>query len=278
MLNEYLLYLKNVKGYSSLTIKAYKIDLEEFSHFGDLIKFNDDEALKYLKSIDHLSKTSKARKISSLKGFYKFLSKRNVEFNPYFLKMDSIKKDKKLVEYLSINEMKELLNVTISNDYKTNLRNCLIVSLLYSSGIRNSELVNIKVSDLDIDNDCFKVLGKGNKERICFINPSCKKTLLEYLEVYSIKEGYLFLNKFNKPLTTRTIENIVKEMGKQLTVPKDIYPHMIRHSFATHLLNNGLDIRIIQVMLGHESIASTQVYSHVSLKDLQNIYYRVFNK
>ena len=275
MLNKFCVYLKEVKNYSDLTIKSYYTDINEFYSISkDFLNFSDDDALRYLKSIDHLKKTSISRKISSLKSFYKFLILEGLKPNEFFLNMRSIKKEKKVVEYLTVEEMLELLNVKVSNDYGTNLRNKTIVSVLYSSGIRVSELISLKVED--INGDTFKVLGKGNKERICFLNDSCLETLDEYLAYFKIRSGYIFLNKEGKKITARSVELIIKKMGEALVPPKNVYPHMIRHSFATHLLNNGCDIRTIQVMLGHSSIASTQVYSHVSLNDIKKIYNNIF--
>ena len=275
-LDEYLIYLKESKNYSSLTIKNYKSDILEFYSFShSFLDFKDEDVSNYLKSISILKKSSIHRKISSLKSFYKYLKMRQYIFNEYILKMRNIKRDNRVVDYLSLMEIKQLLNIEISKDKGINLRNKLIVSLLYSSGIRVSELVSLNIND--INEDSFIVKGKGNKERICFINENCKKDLINYLSFYHLTTGALFINKKGNRLTQRSVEYILKEMGLNMQPSKNVYPHMIRHSFATHLLNNGCDIRTIQILLGHDSISSTQIYSHVSINDIKKAYKNVFD-
>ena len=275
VLDEYKIYLKESKNYSPLTIKNYESDILEFYSFShSFLNFKDEDVNTYLKAISSLKKSSIHRKISSLKSFYKYLKLRQYSFNEYILRMRNIKKEEQIVEYLTIDEIKELLNVRISKDDGVNLRNKLIVSLLYSSGIRVSELASLDV--LDYTKTKFNVIGKGNKERVCFLNNSCLQDLKNYLDYYNLTEGPLLRNKNNERLSVRSIENILKDMGLKMNPPKNIYPHMIRHSFATHLLNNGCDIRVIQVLLGHDSISSTQIYSHVSINDIKNAYHKVF--
>ena len=275
-LDEYLIYLKESKNYSPLTIKNYKSDILEFYSFShSFLDFKDEDVSNYLKSISILKKSSIHRKISSLKSFYKYLKMRQYIFNEYILKMRNIKRDNRVVDYLSLMEIKQLLNIEISKDKGINLRNKLIVSLLYSSGIRVSELVSLNIND--ISEDSFIVKGKGNKERICFINENCKTDLINYLSFYHLTTGALFINKKGNRLTQRSVEYILKEMGLNMQPSKNVYPHMIRHSFATHLLNNGCDIRTIQILLGHDSISSTQIYSHVSINDIKKAYKNVFD-
>ena len=275
-LDEYLIYLKQSKNYSPLTIKNYESDILEFYSFShSFLNFKDEDVAEYLKSISSLKKSSIHRKISSLKSFYKYLKMRQYSFNEYILKMRNIKRDQRVVEFLTKEEINQLLNVTISKEAGVNLRNKLIVSLLYSSGIRVSELVSLDV--LDYHSDIFTVIGKGNKERTCFINDLCKEDLKNYLMYYNLTSGPLFINKNGGRLTQRSVEYILKNMGLHMNPPKSIYPHMIRHSFATHLLNEGCDIRVIQLLLGHDSISSTQVYSHVSLSDIKKAYNNVFD-
>ena len=275
-LDEYLIYLKESKNYSPLTIKNYESDILEFYSFShSFLNFNDEDINKYLIAISSLKKSSIHRKIASLKSFYSYLKMRKYSFNEYILKMRNIKREQRVVEYLTIDEIKQLLTITISKDFGVNLRNKLIVSLLYSSGIRVSELVSLDV--LDYTKDSFTVIGKGNKERVCFLNEYCQDDLKKYLTYYNLKDGPLFINKKRERLTQRSVEYILKEMGLRMNPPKNIYPHMIRHSFATHLLNAGCDIRVIQVLLGHESISSTQIYSHVSLNDIKKVYNEIFN-
>lgn len=282
-LEEYLKYLKYQKNYSQETIDSYEEDLVEFFEFIDnlnveILKVKYEDIRDYLKYLDE--KKNKAstvsRKLSSLRGFYKFLINNDyIKNNPFSL-IKTPRKEKKLPRFFYYNELEEMFN---SIDITTPLgqRNRLILEVLYASGVRVSELVNIKVKD--INDEEIKVLGKGNKERITRIGDYAREILdlylsEGYLELNTKKSEYLFLNKDGNRLTTRGIRYILDQIIKNTNVNKKISPHMLRHSFATHLLNEGCDILSVQELLGHESLTATAIYTHVTTDRLKDVYFK----
>lgn len=282
-LEEYLKYLKYEKRYSSDTVNSYEEDLVEFFNFLDkedinVLKLTYDDIRFYLMELD--SKKNKAstvsRKLSSLRGFYKFLINKDYINNNPFALIKSPKKEKKLPRFFYYNELEEMFN---SIDITTSLgqRNRLILEVLYASGIRVSELVNIKISD--INDETIRVIGKGNKMRIARIGDYAKEILDlflsdGYIELNKYNSEYLFLNNNGKRLTTRGIRYILDEIIKNTTINKKISPHMLRHSFATHLLNEGCDILSVQELLGHESLTATAIYTHVTTDRLKDVYFK----
>ena len=282
-LEEYLKYLKYQKNYSQETIDSYEEDLVEFLDFVskenlDLLTIRYDDVRFFLMELDE--KKNKAstvsRKLSSLRGFYKFLINRDYTKNNPFTLIKTPRKEKKLPRFFYYNELEEMFD---SIDITTALgqRNRLILEVLYASGVRVSELVNIKLKD--INDEEIKVLGKGNKERITRIGDYAKEILDLYLsdgfkELNKENGEYLFINKNGKKLTTRGIRYILDEIIKNTNVKKKISPHMLRHSFATHLLNEGCDILSVQELLGHESLTATAIYTHVSTDRLKDVYFK----
>ena len=282
-LEEYLKYLKYQKNYSQETINSYEEDLVEFLEFLskenlELLKVSYDDVRFFLMELDKKNNkaTTISRKLSSLRGFYKFLMNRDYINNNPFILIKTPRKEKKLPRFFYYNELEEMFD---SIDISTPLgqRNRLILEVLYASGVRVSELVNIKLKD--INDEEIKVLGKGNKERITRIGDYAREILDLYLsDGYKIlnKENseYLFLNNNGKKLTTRGIRYILDEIIKNTNVKKNISPHMLRHSFATHLLNEGCDILSVQELLGHESLTATAIYTHVSTDRLKDVYFK----
>ena len=282
-LEEYLKYLKYQKNYSQETINSYEEDLVEFLEFLskenlELLKVSYDDVRFFLMELDKKNNkaTTISRKLSSLRGFYKFLMNRDYINNNPFILIKTPRKEKKLPRFFYYNELEEMFD---SIDISTPLgqRNRLILEVLYASGVRVSELVNIKLKD--INDEEVKVLGKGNKERITRIGDYAREILDLYLsDGYKIlnKENseYLFLNNNGKKLTTRGIRYILDEIIKNTNVKKNISPHMLRHSFATHLLNEGCDILSVQELLGHESLTATAIYTHVSTDRLKDVYFK----
>lgn len=280
-LEEYLHYLKYEKNYSPRTIDSYEIDIVEFIDFCDEnntnivnVKYND--VSKYLRTIDNKEKaTTLARKISSLRGFYNYLiSVGYIENNPCAL-VRTPKKEKKLPRFFYYNELEEMFNVP---DLKTPLgqRDRLILEVLYASGVRVSELVNIKISD--ISNMDIRILGKGSKERIAHIGEYAKEILDLYLKdgyntLNKKSSEYLFLNNNGGKLSVRGVRFLLDNIIKKTTINKKISPHMLRHSFATHLLNEGCDILSVQELLGHESLSATAIYTHVTTDKLKEVYF-----
>lgn len=280
-LKKYLDYLKYNKNYSDNTILNYHNDILEFLSFLkreylDLysLKYSDIRfLLDYYNSIN-LSSLSIRRKISSLKGFYKFLARNNkVDDNP-FSYVTLPKKEKKLPQFLNYNEVIEIFDV-IDTSNVLGLRNRLIMELLYATGIRVSELVNIKIGDIDINNRSIMVTGKGNKSRIVFFNDVCKKYIEKFInESKDIRKcDYLIINHHGKNITTRSIRLIINKIIDETSIIKKIHPHTLRHTFATHLLNNGCDLLTVQELLGHSSISTTGIYTHVTTDHIKDVYY-----
>lgn len=282
---DFLNYLEYERNLSKLTIKSYGRDMNEFENFlnseGLDIKNIDHKVLRMYQArliTKNNSRRSIARKVSTLRTYFKFLNKNNyLNINP-FVYFERQKIDKRLPEVLSIGEITELLNIEVSENQELNLRNKAIVHLLYSSGMRVSELVNVKFSDIDFENSLIKVLGKGNKERFVMMYDEAKEVIKEYIRIaYPLlsvgkDSEYLLLNSNGEKLTQRGVELVLQKMGNNMSPKKRIYPHILRHSFATHLLDGGADLRSIQELLGHESIEATQVYTHLSNQALHKNY------
>ena len=279
-LTEYINYLRVNRNYSDYTLVNYENDIKEFFLFLNSegldyldITYQDLRGLLEEYKNKKYKSTSIRRKISSLKGFYKYLVRNNkININP-FIYVTLPKKEKKLPKFLNTNEMDELF-IPVDFDDFLRIRNRLIIELLYATGIRVSELVNIKLND--ITDDSIKILGKGDKERIVFFNDVCKK----YLDKYLIKRNeiskcdYLIINHNGKNITTRMIRIIINDLIKQTSIMKHVSPHVIRHTFATHLLNNGCDLLTVQELLGHSSISTTGIYTHVSTEHIREVYYK----
>lgn len=285
--NNYLEYLKYQKNYSIHTIENYSSDIDEFFVFLDseIINYLDvtyDEVRIYLMRLkDKEDKNvSIDRKLSALRGFYKFLANEKLVKNNVFSLVTGLKKDKKLPRYFEYNELEELFEVP---DLTTAIgkRDRLLLEMLYATGIRVGELVNIKVKDIDLSSRNILILGKGNKERIVTFGDYCYEALVDYLNNGYTKlnvknESFLFLNNQGGVLTDRGVRYILDKIIKQTSIHKNISPHMIRHSFATHLLNEGCDLTTVQKLLGHESIKATQIYTHVTTDRLREVYYQSF--
>ena len=275
-LNEYFDYLKNQKRYSFHTLESYKNDLNFF--FDYIKKENIDiinslsiqNYLSYL-YISNMSMTTIARKLSSIRSYGKYLSK-NKLIDCSFLKTITVpKKAKILPEYVHDDELKILLNLPTNNLLE--LRNSLIIHLLYSTGLRLSELTNLKIKDCDNHKPIFKITGKGNKQRIVIFSSSAQKLLNQYLKERSlINVPYLFLNKNNTKLTNRGVQSILTFISKKYLGHSKLHPHMLRHTFATKLLNKGMDIRTLQELLGHDSLTATQIYTHLAKSELLDLY------
>ncbi len=289
-IKEYLEYLQYQKNYSFHTVTNYSKDIYEYFDYlnKEGLLFNkvtyDDLRfyLMYLKDEKKDVNSSIDRKLSSLRGFYKYLAnERVISSNPFSL-VHGLKKDKKLPRYFEYNELEELFLVP---DCSTPLgqRDLVLLEMLYATGVRVSELVNIRVSDIDIEQMRILILGKGNKERIVKYGQYCSDALNNYLHdgYISLNVGesdYLFLNKNGDALTERGVRYILSKIIKETSIQKNISPHMIRHSFATHLLNEGCDLTTVQKLLGHESIKATQVYTHVTTERLKEVYYKNFSR
>ena len=282
-INSFLNYLDLEKKYSRHTLLAYKNDLKTFESFcfkeydQDISSANYSLIRSWVVSLvnSKISNRSINRKISSLKSYYKFLLKSNqIDSNP-LAKHQALKVSKKIHVPFSEKEIFEVLDLEDEEVNFESTRNKLMVELLYSTGMRRSELINLKISDLDLNNEIIKVLGKRNKERFLPLLKPVQKSVNNYLpmrERIGSNEPFIFLTSKGKKtydtLVYRTINNYFSKVSSK--VKKS--PHMIRHSFATHLLNEGADLNAIKELLGHSSLASTQIYTHSSLGKLKEVY------
>ncbi len=287
-LDKYIDYLLYEKAYSKHTILNYKDDILEYLDFLKLEELEYENIvyedlryyLVYLKDKKKNSNSSIDRKISALRGFYKYLVNLKIlEVNPFDI-VSGPKKEKKLPRYFEYNELEELFN-SVDVSSVIGRRDRLILELLYATGVRVSEMVEIKVSDIDISNRNINIIGKGNKERIVKFGEYCLDAINDYLDNGYNKLNinninYLFLNSRGSKLTDRGVRYILDNLIKKTSLNKKISPHMLRHSFATHLLNNGADLLTVQKLLGHESIKATQVYTHVSTDRLKEVYFKSF--
>jgi len=277
----YVDYLKYNKNYSENTINGYYDDILEYLVYLQkecldykTITYQDIRFLLDYYNEKKYSSKSVRRHISSLKGFYKYLVREGMVLDNPFCYVTLPKKEVKLPKFLNYNEMLEIFD-TIDISDTLGLRNRVVMELLYATGIRVSELVSIKKNDLDLNNKSIVVTGKGNKTRIVFFNDVCDKYLRRYLdEIRGLStDDYLIINKDGKGITTRGIRLIVDKVIKNTSIIKNISPHVIRHTFATHLLNNGCDLLTVQELLGHSSISTTGIYTHVSMEHAREVYY-----
>lgn len=285
-IKEFLDYIIKQKNYSSNTAKNYEIDIIEFKDYLEKEGISyldiDYEFIKgYLMELYNrkLSRNSVARKLSSLRSFYKYLFNNNlIKTNP-FKYVATPKKEKRLPKYLGIEELEIIFNVPDIN-LSLGQRDRLILEVLYATGLRVSELVNVKISDVDFYRKEIRVLGKGNKERITPFGDYCLEAINMFmndgrkkiLEKHHTSCEYLIINEHGMKITTRGVEKIIDNIVKKAALKKHVSPHMLRHSFATHLLSEGCDIRTVQELLGHESLESTQIYTHVSNERLRTVY------
>jgi len=281
----FILYLQTEKNYSKHTILNYDLDLTEFFVFLDKNKINNINKIDYKIMREYLSElysnrystSTVSRKISTLKSFFKFLLKENiVRGNPMSL-ISSPKKEKKLPHFLYYKELEALLNAPYENNIYE-LRDKLILEMLYSTGIRIGELIEIKCNDVDLKENKIKIHGKGNKDRYVLFGDVLLNLLNKYLKdsrKVLLKDKtcpYLFINHHGTKLTDRFIRKSINKYLLRASVNMNVSPHTLRHTFATHMLNEGANIKTVQELLGHENISTTQIYTHVSNERLRNVY------
>ena len=279
-------YLNIERNYSNYTIKNYLIDITEFITYCN--NFNKNYLnIKYtdIKSyLTHLyekkyKSTTISRKISALRTFYAFLYDKNIVDKNVFEYITLPKKKKRLPKYLSNDDIDEIFKI-IDISTPLGIRNRLILELLYGSGLRVSELCNIKLSDIDFSNKSIRIIGKGKKERIVYYGEPCKRIIDLYLNgtrdeiLGKNKNEYLIIGnkKSNKSLSVRSVELILNNIIESTSLNKKASPHTLRHTFATHLLNDGCDILIVKELLGHSSLDTTGIYTHISNERLRKVY------
>lgn len=277
---KYLEYLKVVKKDSSYTINSYRIDLEEFYDFYvDLLKIDERIVSNYLEYLysRKLNRSSIARKISSLRGFYQYLLKEGLVSVNYFREVSVPKRNEGLPKFVRSSDIEKLFSV-FDKESAIGQRNSLILEMLYATGVRVSELVNIKLSDINKYDKTIKILGKGRKERVVVYGSYCEKAMELYLNSgrYELekrgKSIYLFLNKNGERLSDRYVRKIIDDVVRKCELDYHISPHTLRHTFATDMINNGADLMTVKELMGHSSVNTTGIYTHVSSERLKRVY------
>lgn len=280
----FLEQLQYERNYSENTILGYKNELSKYYQYLEEKKIHPFEITKqeiwdYLKYLDHLkyTNTSVARHITALRSYYSYLKEQGYIVTNIFKTVHNPKTKRKLPDTLNYEEIATLLDFHKEKTPRDLLCRCMF-ELLYATGMRVSELVNIKLQDIDIKEKTIRTLGKGSKERIVLFGDYAKDALEEYLKVREFflkgkKCDYLFLNTLGNPMSRSSAEQIVAMRVKKVAMQHHISPHTLRHTFATHLLLNGADIRTVQELLGHEKLNTTQIYTHLSNEYLRQEYF-----
>jgi len=280
--NKYLIVCKTLKGLSDLTLKAYKIDLKQFCDFMNCRDcFDKNNINSYINMLHNRYKPKSAkRKIACIKAFYRYMEMEDIiEFNPFHKIILKYKEPLKLPRTIPLNCIRDMLtyaynrqSVAVTKYQKeVVMRNIVVIELLFSTGMRVSEISNLKVSDINLGDNTIRIFGKGSKERIMCISDNLSKTISDYLISPSQKSDYLLLNRLGNRLSEQSIRYMVNDYANAVGAPLHITPHMFRHTFATELHNEDVDIRYIQQFLGHSSIATTQIYTHISTSKTREI-------
>lgn len=282
ILSEYLEYLEVEKGLSQNTLDAYRRDLSAFIDFcaslgvEELTQIQRNHLNSYILDLREkkYSATSVMRKIASLRGFFKWLCANEICTQNPTLTLEQPKIPKKLPKVMTISEIENILREDLTKTQR------LIVELLYGGGLRVSELVGLKTNSIDLNANYLRCAGKGSKERLVPLGSKAKEALTEYFEQrdflvkkYNLDSKNLFISDMGRFLTRQDVYNFIHQQGKKIN--KNISPHTLRHSFATHLLENGADLRIVQELLGHSDVSTTQLYTHISKKRLKEVYFSI---
>lgn len=283
--NEYRDYLTSIRKYPDNTINSYLSDITIFKEYLSSLKINylkvdKDIIREYLKVLGNSNYKSSSinRILSSLKNYYDYLEyKHLIEYNP-LKDLNRPKKEKRLPNFINNNDYEEIIKKSLERTDFIGRRNTLLLELLYSSGIRISEALNIKIKDINMGDKSIRILGKGSKMRIVYFGEYAKEYLEEYLKVRNSSLEYLFLNKNNTLLTRRGAEYIISNLVKTSLLKKKVTPHTFRHSYATEMLNNGADIRSVQELLGHSSLSTTGIYTHVTNEVVRREYLKAFKR
>ena len=284
ILLDFIEEIEKEKHYSNLTKEGYLSDLTLFIEYlnqNNINKFNDVDYndirlfINYLYDLGYKN-TTISRHISALKSFFKYLKLNKIINNNPCILISNPKKEKRLPKYLNYEDTEKLLNAFDNNNY-IGLRNSLILEILYSTGIRVSEITNIKFKDINMSDKTIKITGKGNKERYAYFGTKCFNLIKDYCKNSYKKLNknnleYLILSKTGKKINERQIRDVVDEAAILAHIDMKISPHVLRHTFATHMLNEGADLRSVQELLGHENLSTTQVYTHLSNDRIRNIY------
>lgn len=280
-IDSFIEHLKLDLNFSDNTSRSYKSDIEDFYDFigsqGVDIDDVDPQIIRNYLSVlleKRITKVTCSRKLSALRHYFNYLKDNNMIHENPFLFVSAPKKEIRYPSALYIEQIETLFKRNLEREDSLKYRDQAIIELLYASGVRASELVAIKLNNLDIKNRTIRILGKGRKERIVIFSKSCQETLENYLKnsrpelltrnTVDYNVDSLFLNSNGKPLTSRGLEYVLKEVEKKTGCNYGLHPHLLRHTFATHLLEGGADLRVIQELLGHSSLNTTQIYTHVT--------------
>lgn len=282
ILAEYLDFLEIEKGLSKNTLEAYRRDLSNFFDFCndiDISKIQRTQINSYVRNLHEkkYSPTSIMRKIASLRGFFKWAcANEKTKSNPT-LTLEQPKIPQKLPKVMTVEEINSILNQDLSKLHR------VIIELLYGCGLRVSELVNLKINDFDLNGKYLECTGKGSKDRIVPLGKKAISAIKNYLpereynlQKYNLQSKQLLINEKGKQVTRQEVYTFIHEQGKKLH--KAISPHTLRHTFATHLLENGADLRVVQELLGHSDVSTTQLYTHISKKRLKEVYFAINGK
>lgn len=290
MLKDFENYLKNVRKYSLNTINSYISDINIFLEYLHIQKLNykdvNHEVIRsYLKYLDEkkYKNSSINRILSSLNDYYNYLTKCKVTKYNYFEDINRPRKEKRLPNFINYSEYMSLLAIVEKEENEfLKARNLLLLEILFDTGLRVSEAVNIEINNINKKEQSIKVLGKGNKERIVYYGDYAKNYLEDYLNlrrnINIVDKEYLFLNKNYIRLTRRGVEYLISDISKKALLRQKISPHTLRHSFATEMLNNGCDIRSVQELLGHKSLSTTGIYTHVTNEVVRQEYLKAFKR
>lgn len=280
--NKYLVICNTLKKLSVLTLKAYKIDLNQFCDFmSDRDCFDKNQIIAYINMLHNQYKPKSAkRKIACIKAFYRYMEIEDIiELNPFHKINLKFKDPLKLPRTIPLNCIQDILayayNLYLTSVTKNQkdiaLRNIIIIELLFSTGMRVSELSKLKISEIDLKNNTIRIFGKGSKERIMCITEYLSSIINKYLSNRTFNSDFLLINKRNNRLSEQSIRYMINNYANAINAPLHITPHMFRHTFATELHNENVDIRYIQQFLGHTSIATTQIYTYISTSKTRNI-------
>lgn len=279
-IDDFLEYLLVVRKHSENTIINYRIDILEFNEFinDKLLSITKDDVNNYLKYLydNNISKSSISRKLSSLRSFYNYLTKKEIVSKNYFGMIKNPKKNGSLPKFVKEDEALKMFTIPDTRTW-IGMRNLLIIRMLYATGLRVSELVNIKINDINISDRTIRVMGKGSKERIVVFGNHTREALDDYLnrgrrQVDFYGSPYLFLNKDGNRLSARYVRKIIDDIIFKASIEHHVSPHMLRHTFATGMLNNGADLVSVKDLLGHESLNTTSIYTHVSDEKIKEVY------
>ena len=277
-IEEYKKYLLIDKKYSNNTILSYMNDLNNFNNFiqKNIIKVNKNDVLKFIE-FERTKKDvrSVSHSLTVIRNFYNFLIIENIIKENPTDKIDSPKLKKSLPTVLSKEEVDDLLNIELNNKY--DYRNKAMLELMYATGMRISELINIQMEDINLNNSCVIVNGKGNKERKIPFDEITTYYLEKYINEYRKQflkkiNNYLFLNCFGEKISRQAFFKTIKSLAIKKNIHKNFSPHTLRHSFATHMVENGADLRSVQILLGHSDISTTQIYTNISNKFIRENY------